>query len=446
MYKIKKQLRYYIFFLLICSPNVIALSIEEYIDTLIKNHPHFIKVELNKKSKILDAEAKGSANAFVLRNSLSKNEADKINFNFSASKLMDNSATISLTHNWQNSTNSIAPNNNNNLEYSIPLIQNINGINDSVDFDIAKIELLIQDLKDIDANEGFIATQIKKLMDLEFAKQSKQIQEKQLNLTKQSLALANNKYDKGLIGISDILTISERKLNQEKQFIQTKYELDLLKLELAEQINVAPEAIDIEIDLYKKQIIEYEDINNILPNLRSIKQLDLEKSKLKRQLKTLENRLLPYVVAKIGNNFSSTADKYLNSFSDMDSNWYVSIDALYELGGKKSTLDLDNFKNSITILDINKIEQEMHIKQQIKSFQDRIDYLYKIKIFSFSQKNISADKLLTEKNKYDKALSQKELVIAAEQALYAIKLTYAQDALNYQKMIIDYLSFIDKLI
>lgn len=443
MYKNFNKTINYIFLILIFSSNAMAMSIDQYIDNLIENHPHFDKINLIQQSKLLDKEAKSSKNSWSVANFLSGNSLDDLNFNASIDKNMQNGSNLSLSHNWIGSRNS----NTLALEYKIPFIQNANGINDSLDSDIATIEIEIQNLTNLDSNESFIAEKIKNLMNLEFTKQNLKIQEKQLSLIEQNLEIIQNKYDKGLVYLSDVLSVSESKLNQEKQYAQIKYELELLTLEAVEQINANPDKINIEIDLHEKQLIEYDNIEDILPELRVIKKIDLEKSKLNRQLKTLENRLLPYAIIKAGNILTnSPPDKYLDSFSNLDSNWYVGVDAGYELGGGESEINLENFKNSIALLDVNKKELEMNISQQIQNLQKKIDHLHKIKLFSFYQKNIIEKKLTEEKNKYEKLLSKKEFVIAAEQYLNSVNLIYIQNSLNYQKAVIDYLSLIDKFI
>lgn len=444
MQKIRKKLTYLVVPLLFFSANSLALSLDEYITKLIENHPHFAKNEVNETLKSLDKDLKDAGNTgFVFQNSL-KLDDEQVDFDLSITKKFTNGSDISILHGWREALQS----NNINLVYSVPIVRNVGGINDSLSFDLATVNIAIETLKSIESNEQFIANQMKKLLELSFLIQSKEIQEKQLELTSNRLDLANNKYEKGLIDTYEVLDISEQKLSQEKQFIQTTYELDLLKTELAKQINIPKDDFHIDSisDLQITNKIVYLDISSILPNLRAIQQINLEKDKLSRQLESVKNQALPYVVGRVGNNLTSTDDKYLDSFSDMKGDWYFQLDAMYNLGGKTSELDLANIENAIKLLELNKQEQEMNIINAITGFEDRIEYLDKMQGISANQKDIAKDKLIKEQDKYNNALNQKEFVILAEQSLYNIELANIQDALNYQKMVIDYLAFIDELI
>ena len=248
-----------------------------------------------------------------------------------------------------------------------------------------------------------------------------------------------------MIDFSDLLNEIDSKSKDEQQWLQSKQELFLLKQELAEQININPSQMTIDFELYQQQIVQI-DAEVVLPKLRLIQQIQLEREKLARQRQSLENKLLPLINAKIGINSQGVDTSYLDGFSNQDRSWLIGVDFSYPLGQKKTSLDIESSEVYLARLNASQVEVEINTRQQIKALGKQIDFLLQIMQFSLEQKQLSEDKLRAEEEKYSNARSQKSWIITSKKTLNIMSLAYAQNATNYQKTIIEYLALTDQLL
>jgi len=439
-----------------------ALSVAEYTTALIKTHPYFLQLSLSEEASLIDQQAALTYTDWSIRGSVNNSNAsgdhlasrsysdlNMTAYEISARKNIEQTGgNISLNHSWNrnNRDGSVSRVNAISMDYSQPLLQNKGGLNDRLGADIAAIEVTTQGLNRAEQFESFVASITKRLIDLVLAKEKESVYHQQLNLTTAQLELVENKLRSGLVERSEMLGELDTKLRAEQQWLQAQQELYLLRQELAAQINIQPSAMVIEFDLYQQHEIAQIDVEIVLPGLRLIQQIQLEKQKLLRQRQSLENKLLPSVNLSVGLSTQGEADSYLDGFSSQDQSWRVGVDVSYPLGQNKAKLDLQRSELSLARLNARQREVEMNIKQQISALVSQVSLLSQMMQTSLAQKQIAEDKLGEEKLRYSNARGQKIWLIGAEKALNMANFAYAQVAASYQKSVVEYRSAIDQLL
>ena len=448
-------------FCLFLSTNVIAITAEEFSAKLMQTHPYFLQLSLSEKVSLLDQKIArtytdwniqmGANESFSAGDDISSrlyNDLYTTSYEVSAHRKIANSgANLNLKHSWsRNDKDSTVLNTNVfSLDYVKPLLQNQNGLNDRLAVDIADIDLLAKQVSLLEQAESFLASKLTKLVDLALKQELEQLYMFQLELSKQQLDLAEEKFSNSLIDKSSLLQEKDTYVKANQQWLQSSRELNILRQELASLINVKESEMVVEFDLFKEQSIMRVEPAVFVKNSRSMQKFDFDKSKLQRRLETYENKTMPSVNLNMGIASQAEDDKYFSSFGNRDFSWNIGVDVSYPLGVRKESLDVERTEISIAQLDAQRRETEINLEQQISYLLAQIDLLAELVDISLEQGELANEKVIEEKTKYDNARGQKSLLIAAQKNANLARLSNLQTAASYQKIIIDYRAATDQL-
>ena len=448
-------------FCLFLSTNVIAITAEEFSAKLMQTHPYFLQLSLSEKVSLVDQKIArtytdwniqmGANESFSAGDDISSRlykDLYTTSYEVSAHRKIANSgANLNLKHSWsRNDKDSTVLNTNVfSLDYVKPLLQNQNGLNDRLAVDIADIDLLVKQVSLLEQAESFLASKLTKLVDLALKQELEQLYMFQLELSKQQLDLAKEKFSNSLIDKSSLLQEKDTYVKANQQWLQSSRELNILRQELASLINVKESEMVVEFDLFKEQSIMRVEPAVFVKNSRSMQKFDFDKSKLQRRLETYENKTMPSVNLNMGIASQAEDDKYFSSFGNRDFSWNIGVDVSYPLGVRKESLDVERTEISIAQLDAQRRETEMNLEQQISYLLAQIDLLAELVDISLEQGELANEKVIEEKTKYDNARGQKSLLIAAQKNANLARLSNVQTAASYQKIIIDYRAATDQL-
>ena len=448
-------------FCLFLSANVIAITAEEFSAKLMQTHPYFLQLSLSEKVSLVDQKIArtyadwniqmGVNESFSAGDDISSRlykDLYTTSYEVSAHKKISNSgANLNLKHSWsRNDKDSTVLNTNVfSLDYVKPLLQNQNGLNDRLAVDIADIDLLAKQVSLLEQAESFLASKLTKLVDLALKQELEQLYMFQLELSKQQLDLAEEKFSNSLIDKSSLLQEKDTYVKANQQWLQSSRELNILRQELASLINVKESEMVVEFDLFKEQSVMRVEPAVFVKNSRSMQKFDFDKSKLQRRLETYENKTMPSVNLNMGIASQAEDDKYFSSFGNRDFSWNIGVDVSYPLGVRKESLDVERAEISIAQLDAQRRETEINLEQQISYLLAQIDLLAELVDISLEQGELANEKVIEEKTKYDNARGQKSLLIAAQKNANLARLSNVQTAASYQKIIIDYRVATDQL-
>ena len=448
-------------FCLFLSANVIAITAEEFSAKLMQTHPYFLQLSLSEKVSLVDQKIArtytdwniqmGANESFSAGDDISSRlykDLYTTSYEVSAHRKIANSgANLNLKHSWsRNDKDSTVLNTNVfSLDYVKPLLQNQNGLNDRLAVDIADIDLLAKQVSLLEQAESFLASKLTKLVDLALKQELEQLYMFQLELSKQQLDLAEEKFSNSLIDKSSLLQEKDTYVKANQQWLQSSRELNILRQELASLINVKESEMVVEFDLFKEQSIMRVEPAVFVKNSRSMQKFDFDKSKLQRRLETYENKTMPSVNLNMGIASQAEDDKYFSSFGNRDFSWNIGVDVSYPLGVRKESLDVERAEISIAQLDAQRRETEINLEQQISYLLAQIDLLAELVDISLEQGELANEKVIEEKTKYDNARGQKSLLIAAQKNANLARLSNVQTAASYQKIIIDYRVATDQL-
>jgi len=448
-------------FCLFLSTNIFAITIEEFSAKLMQTHPFFLQLSLSEKESLIDQKIArtysdwniqmGVNQSFTAGDDISSrlyNDLFSTGYEVSALRKIPNSgANLNLKHSWNRNDKDDTVLNSNvfSIDYVKPLLQNKDGLNDRLALDVADIDLLSKQVSLLEQAEGFLASELTKLVDLALKQELEQLYMFQLELSKQQLDLAEEKFSNSLIDKSSLLQERDIYVKANQTWLQSSRELNILRKEMASLIDIKESKMNVEFDLFKEQTIMRVEPAFFVKNSRSMQKFDFDKSKLERQLETYENKIMPNVNLNMSIASQAEDDKYFSSFGNRDFSWNIGVDVSYPLGVRKESLDVERTEISIAQLDAQRREGEIILKHQINYQLAQIDLLAELVEITLEQGELANEKVIEEKRKYDEARGQKSLLIAAQKNANLAKLSNLEAAASYQKIIIDYRAATDQL-
>ncbi len=453
-------------FCLSLSFKVSAVTIEEFSSELMKSHPYFLQQSLSEKVSIIDQKDALVYSDWTIQAGASESYAsgedqsaklydDRYITGYevsAAKKFPDTGGSLTLGHSWNitdtdvNSVNTNLNSNSFSLDYTRPLSQNKDGINDRLAADIATIDTQSKQISLQEQSENYLASKLKKFIDLAHAQEKEKLYRDQLELTKDQLSLAEKKFNQSLIEKTTLLQEQDSYTRADQQWLQSRLDLANLQQELSSLIGISANSMVVELDLFEKRPIAQIDAANFVIRSRSLQQLDFDKLKLKRQLVTYKDKNKANINLTMGIATQGEHDKFFKSLSNRDYSWNVGVNVSYPINPVKESLDIQRAEINIAQIDAQKSEKAIDTEQQINFLVSQINLLDELMAINAKQVHLANQKIAEEAIKYKEARGQKSLLIAAQKNANQAILSSLQTATNYQKTIIDYRATIDQLL
>ena len=453
-------------FCLSLSFKVSAVTIEEFSSELMKSHPYFLQQSLSEKVSIIDQKDALVYSDWTIQAGASESYAsgedqsaklydDRYITGYevsAAKKFPDTGGSLTLGHSWNitdtdvNSVNTNLNSNSFSLDYTRPLSQNKDGINDRLAADIATIDTQSKQISLQEQSENYLASKLKKFIDLAHAQEKEKLYRDQLELTKDQLSLAEKKFNQSLIEKTTLLQEQDSYTRADQQWLQSRLDLANLQQELSSLIGISANSMVVELDLFEKRPIAQIDAANFVIRSRTLQQLDFDKLKLKRQLVTYKDKNKANINLTMGIATQGEHDKFFKSLSNRDYSWNVGVNVSYPINPVKESLDIQRAEINIAQIDAQKSEKAIDTEQQINFLVSQINLLDELMAINAKQVHLANQKIAEEAIKYKEARGQKSLLIAAQKNANQAILSSLQTATNYQKTIIDYRATIDQLL
>ncbi len=449
-------------FCIFFSLKVNAITIEEFSSELLKSHPYFLQQTLSEKVSIIDQKdaliySDWTIQAGASESYASGEDQDAKSYDnryitgyevSAAKKFPDTGASLTLGHSWNiaNTDNTNLSSNSFSLDYTRPLLQNKDGLNDRLAADIATIDSQLKKINLQEQSENYLASKLKKFIDLAHAQEKEKLYKDQLELSKEQLSLADKKFNQSLIEKTALLQEQDAYTRADQQWLQSRLDLANLQQELSSLIGMSKNNMTVELDLFERQIIMQIDAANFVTKSRTLLQLDFDKLKLKRQLVTYKDKNKANVNLTMGIASQGEHNKFFKSLSNRDYSWNVGVNVSYPINPIKESLDIQRAEINITQIDAQKSEKVIDIEQQISFLASQINLLDELMSINAKQVKLANQKIAEEAIKYKEARGQKSLLISAQKSANQALISSLQTATNYQKTIIDYRATIDQLL
>ncbi len=446
---------------ILLSLSASAMTLDEYSERLVESHPYFVQLSLSEKTSLINQKSLSTYTDWNINAGVSETftggedvatrlykDLYSTKYEIGATKKVENSgASVNLNHSLtRNDKDSSATHSNLfSVDYVRPLLQNKDGLNDRLNADLASIDLMAKKVSLEEQAENFLALKLSKFIDLALKQAIVKNHKVALDLSKEQLDLAEDKYKNSLIDVTVLIQEKDNHVKARQQSLQSNKELIIERRELADLIGARESDLIVEMDLFKEQPIKSVNTREFVKSSRAIQKYDFDKAKLQRELESLENKTMPNVNLNLGLSSLGENENVFGSFGNRDYSWNVGLDISYPLGSRKEILAVENTEIKMSDIDAKKHEAEINSAQQINYLLAQIDLLTELVELYLEQGTLAEEKVIEEQIKFSEARGQKSLVLAAKINANLANLTYLQAAGTYQKIVIDYKAAIDQL-
>ena len=331
------------------------------------------------------------------------------------------------------------------IDYTLPLLQNKDGLNDRLASDLASLDLMAKQVSLKEQAESYLAAKLNKFIDLGLKQEVVKNHKISLDLAQEQLDLDEEKFKNSLIDKSVLIQQKDSYVKAKQQLLQSSKELIIERRELANLIEYKESDMIVVLDLFEVHDLIEINPRSFVKDSRLIQKFDFEKAKLQRQLVTFENKTMPSINLNFGLSSLGEDDKYFGSYGNRDYSWNVGVDISYPLGSRKELIDVERTEISMNNIDAEKKEAEITNIHQINYLLAQVDLLSELVVLYLEQGSLAEEMVIEEQIKFGEARGQKALVIAAKRNANLANLTYLQAAGTYQKIVVDYTAAIDQL-
>ena len=448
-------------FTFLISTNVSAITLSEFSERLIESHPYFVQLSLSEKSSLLNQKSLAAYTDWNIKAGASETftggedvgsrlykDLYSTKYEIGATRKVDNSgASVNLKHSLTRNDKDSNANHSNlfSVDYTRPLLQNKDGLNDKLNLDLASIELMAKKVSLEEQAESFLASKLSKFVDLALKQEIVKNHKVSLDLAKEQLDLTEDKFKNSLVDITVLIQEKDNFVKAKQQSLQSNKELIIERRELANLIGLKESEMIVDMNLFEEQDLVSVDVREFVKNSRAMQKYDFDKAKLQRELETNENKTMPNVNLNLGLSSLGENDKYFGSFGNRDYSWNIGGDISNPLGSRKELIAVENTEIKMSDVDAKRAEAELNSVQQINYLLAQVDLLSELVELYLEQGALADEKVIEEQIKFSEARGQKSLVLAAKINANQANMTNLQAAGTYQKIIIDYKSAIDQL-
>lgn len=453
---------------IVATPNTIELK--EFIAIAAKNHPRFARSELaieQQKGALIAAKAGSDINAFAGFSSQTErpiqmtelvsdnDETTQTSYAGVRKSVWATGGTLTLQYGQTKLDRTVPPafqpfagpdvfyQNQAIIKYSQPLLQNLGGIQSRLPYNIAKTQLDVAQIQRDESNEMLALELSHEYLNWLFLKEQLHIANTRLELAKKAAIQTQKQHSKNLVDKVDVLRAEDAVQNAQQYVLLTKAQYTGKTEELAILLKEPKlSKMEPEYNLYVQAEptgTPAEDCSRVLTILKLnrdiiVAQLNVEKNKYAGDL-TLD---LTAIQQSGDENYDESLefDKYDNA---------VSLNYSRPLFNHENKGEIIRLSAILDEADLLFEEERLKLFSQLKNLDVQLTEMRKVLTLNQSQIDLSKKKTKEEQRYYNQGRSQLTFVIQAQDNEANAKLNYATNALNYQKLLMQYQALSDTL-
>jgi len=335
------------------------------------------------------------------------------------------------------------------VRYEQPLLKNRNGFLDRLEYDLKDFDIDFAQTQALENQEDFLADMADKFLDWVLLTEQKKIVRDRLNLSEEELERTNKKREANLVDEVDVIRAENavRIAKRNKMLIESRWKAQQAELAVLAQ-NVELYDASPEFNLYEVQQLPTIEAarDQLRQTSRQIKALNLLLDKLIYVRRGFEEALKPRL-SLVTQLDVKNLDGGLGESLKMDKlDTYVGLEFNLRFNDR-------NARSQIVKNDLFQAQKKQQIQDLRLTLTSALTNVY-IQIEEFEEVlRLDVEQIESAKQKtreelqlYNLGRGELTFVIQSQDNEENAKLTYASDALTYQKLIIRYRAIMDELL
>jgi hypothetical protein len=334
------------------------------------------------------------------------------------------------------------------VTYVHPLIKNKSGFLDKLEYNLRQYDIDLSEIVAVENQENFLAEQTAKFLDWVFLLEQKKIVQQRLNLSEEMHENTREKRDANLIDEVDVIRSEDAVRIARQNLMLIEVNLNALQAELAELMqdenynNLYPQH-----DLYEMtQLSSLEEANEQLKqNARLLKSLRIAIQKLNYVRKGYQGVKKPDLSAVAQLSLKNAEYNFGGSLAMDKPDALIGLELSYPIGYSSTKSKIARTNLRIVQLEKQIEEISLTLTSALANLHTQMTELKSV--LKLNQEQIESSKRKTDEELklYNQGRGQLTFVIQSRDSEQAAKLTYAANALRYQKLFLQYRALTDQL-
>lgn len=335
------------------------------------------------------------------------------------------------------------------LTYTQPLLQNLGGKLDRLNYELSAYTIDIIDLQVVENQEVFVLDIADVFLGWVLLQEQKRIANERLALSQEQLQQVKRKHDAYLVDRVDVLRAEDAVRIAEQSILLIESQIEAKRAELA----VLAQTEDLytsepDFRLYKLDTLPGPDdaVTLIKENSKVLKALRIRREQLMHLLSGYKETKRPQLYLSVGAGLQGGHEEFSEAFDIDKPDVLIALDFRYPLGNRKAGSDVLKTELEIEQLaeDIRNIELEF--EAGIRNLLILIRKMEEVLKLNEEQITSAQAKTREETKLYNQGRNLLTIVIQSRDNEEQARLTYAQNAAAYHKLILQYRALMDELL
>jgi outer membrane protein TolC len=331
--------------------------------------------------------------------------------------------------------------------YIHPLLRNRGGLLDRLEYDLKGFDIDYESLQALEAEEAFLADAAGKFLDWRFLREQIGIIEERLRLSEEELERTTRKREANLVDQADVIRAEDAVRIWRQNQVLAVSQRNALRAELAELLQEDLAILEPAFDLYEIQelVTLDEAVTELTARSRLLEALRVRVEQLRYARRGYEETAKPdlHLVAELS---TKNADESLGESWAMDKP-DASIGVQLSLPLERTTARSQQAATDLRIAQLEETIRDLTLTltSALTNLHIRIEEMHQVLRLNQEQIQSSRERTEEELKLYNQGRGDLTFVIMSRDSEQNAKLTYAQNALTYHKLLTEYLSLTDQL-
>ncbi len=335
------------------------------------------------------------------------------------------------------------------LMYSQPLLQNYGGTLDRLSYELSDYAVDFTKLQALENQEEFVLDLGMRFLDWTLLSEQNRIAKERLALAEEQLRQIERKWVANLVEKVDVLRTEDavRIVQQALVLLESQWKAQQAELAVLAQSQELYTRSP-EYDLYKIESLPEPDeaVLQLRERSRLLEALNARREQLAHLRTGFAETSRPQLFLSIGAGLQRGDEEFTNSFELDRPDVLVALDFRYPLGNRTAKADVA--KTNLEIKQLEKAIEDvgLDLEAGVRNSLISINEMKKVLVLNQEQIESARARTREEVRLYNQGRSDLFFVIQSQDNAAIAKLTYAQNAANYHKLLLQYHALMDELL
>ncbi len=335
------------------------------------------------------------------------------------------------------------------ITYAQPLLQNAGGKLDRLGYELSKYNIDFAEIQAFENQEGFVLDLGIRFLDWVLLSEQKRIAKERFALAQEQLSQIKRRWAANLVEKVDVLRTEDAVRIAEQGLVLIESHWKAKQAELA-VLAQSSELYDLspEYDIYTRETLVEPDeaVSQLMETSRTLNALSVRRDQLSRQLDGFTETSRPQLYFSVGAGLEGGDDEVGGSFELDKPDILVSLDFRYPLGNRTASADVAKTEIELRQMDKDIKNIALELEARVRNLLILIKEMEKVLVLNQEQIESAQAKTKEEIRLYNQGRSDLTFVIQSHDNEEVAKLTYAENAITYQKLILQYHALMDELL